>query len=469
MTINEIFTLVQNKDFEILHSRVAENTLEIEQEIIALKVRGDNINIQNPETGLTILHLICGGILENDLLDYFEAHHIVNTTEPLLCVAAQRGNTPAISWLLDKGQDINIQNIYSETPLHLAVGYGHLEAINLLLTNGADMTLTDIDGVNALMKFFVAGNQSDTDDIQIKILELLIQHCSNVNQIGEHTLIEYAMNPGFQEVPFFNKALLLLLGTRNVNVPLDIQEIFNYFSLEDNINQLFAVEGYEQHKMIAAGYNLYKALREYGEINNNQNALNTAAHINQVVLNNDADILEIAINSIKPHVLIPNIEQSNNIYLLRDNIIKCEELKKLVIRLRESDIALEEILDQRSPFYEFSTCLNHFEEAEIATVKRITEVFIKNLILPQLPEEESLREKLEIAITPEEKALLIQKIQAFGMKEVFSKGDIMYLICSFLDPQSASDFSYTNKNPLETLISFPDQEALGNIDDLHIS
>lgn len=77
--INDLAILCRNKDFETLRSKVDEHSAAAEQEILALSAQGANINPQDPETGLTILHLICAGYLDNILLSHFDAHHIINT------------------------------------------------------------------------------------------------------------------------------------------------------------------------------------------------------------------------------------------------------------------------------------------------------------------------------------------------------------------------------------------------------
>jgi ankyrin repeat protein len=70
----------------------------------------------------------------------------VNTTEAShnfapLHFAAGRGNTNIGKMLLDKNALINVQDIYGNTPLHIAVEKEHIPFIELLLTHGADQTI----------------------------------------------------------------------------------------------------------------------------------------------------------------------------------------------------------------------------------------------------------------------------------------------------------------------------------------
>lgn len=445
MTINKLFTLLKNRDRKALEDGIAQHTLEIEQEITSLKSQGADINPQDPEIELTLLHIICMGFLNNNLLAHFEAHHIINThTQTLLRVAADTSNSTAISWLLEKGQNINIQDDIGNTPLHAAVESGHLEVVKLLLENHADISLKNEREETALWQAFIPIDDTVSEEARVKIMELLIQYGSNVNALDDHgtSLIKQVTFDSFQEINNKCKALLLLLSAQDINIQLDDYLIFNYFSVQDNLNQLFAVEGYETQK-IAAGCNLYKALTQFSINNQNQVTLNIAAHVLELVRNH--------IDEVKPYILIQDIKQSKNIYLLRDNELKYEKLKGLRLGDIEEDFLL----------YQDLTFLNDIERAADGTSKRITEIFIKDLKLPELPEEQLLLKELQTAANPQEKTLAIQKLQAPSMKEVFHEGDLMGLICSFSDPQSASNFSYTNKNSLETLIQFPDQETLG--------
>lgn len=62
-----------------------------------------------------------------------------------------------ISWLQRtptaadrRGADINEKNNDGQTALFVAVGRGHLEAVNLLVENGADISEKSADGQTAL-------------------------------------------------------------------------------------------------------------------------------------------------------------------------------------------------------------------------------------------------------------------------------------------------------------------------------
>jgi len=70
----------------------------------------------------------------------------------LLCDAARRNDTRAITRLLDAGADINAPDIgqYGTPPLHWAAWRGQFEALRLLVGRGADIHLTNLYGGAAL-------------------------------------------------------------------------------------------------------------------------------------------------------------------------------------------------------------------------------------------------------------------------------------------------------------------------------
>ena len=52
--------------------------------------------------------------------------------------------------LLDKGANINIRNIFGNTPLHCVAVLGNMEAVRLLIEYGASLFLEDESEFNAL-------------------------------------------------------------------------------------------------------------------------------------------------------------------------------------------------------------------------------------------------------------------------------------------------------------------------------
>lgn len=59
------------------------------------------------------------------------------TGNPLICVAAERGETEVVAALLDHQANINARNSYQATPLYLAISFKHPETATFLIEKGA--------------------------------------------------------------------------------------------------------------------------------------------------------------------------------------------------------------------------------------------------------------------------------------------------------------------------------------------
>ena len=82
--------------------------------------------------------------------------------------AAYKGDVAEITALLEK-PDVKIDAVEKRglTPLMLAAGHGHADAVKLLLEKGADPKLKSKDGATALHKASEAGN--------LTVVELLLK------------------------------------------------------------------------------------------------------------------------------------------------------------------------------------------------------------------------------------------------------------------------------------------------------
>lgn len=56
---------------------------------------------------------------------------------------ARVGNVGAINLLIAYSAEVNIRNVFGNTPLHEAVKAGHFEAVKALVACGADVTMLD--------------------------------------------------------------------------------------------------------------------------------------------------------------------------------------------------------------------------------------------------------------------------------------------------------------------------------------
>ena len=78
------------------------------------------------------------------------------TTAPL--VAASRGHVEAITLLVKQGADVNLANKDGQTPTFRAAENGHANAIKALQSMGADLHKPNNDGVTPLAKAVEEGH-----------------------------------------------------------------------------------------------------------------------------------------------------------------------------------------------------------------------------------------------------------------------------------------------------------------------
>ena len=74
----------------------------------------------------------------------------INKFEKLLSVVKE-GNLYEVRTLLDKGTDVNSQDIHGRTFLMWASSNGHKDIVQLLIEKGAQLDIQDNDGWTALM------------------------------------------------------------------------------------------------------------------------------------------------------------------------------------------------------------------------------------------------------------------------------------------------------------------------------
>jgi len=93
--------------------------------------------------------------------------------------AATRGDTSAVSFLLDSGADVNVQDEGKATPLILAASSGSVRTIELLLLAGANVLLKDIRGGHAL--HYVARHQKYIAPVKLLLQAGATVNCRNIN------------------------------------------------------------------------------------------------------------------------------------------------------------------------------------------------------------------------------------------------------------------------------------------------
>ena len=98
----------------------------------------------------------------------------VNGWTPLHC-AARNGHKEIAELLLAKGADVGVKNKAGFTPLHLAAYWDHTKIVKLLIAEGADVNAKDEDGVTPLHEAALWGHN--------EVAELLIANGAEVNAI----------------------------------------------------------------------------------------------------------------------------------------------------------------------------------------------------------------------------------------------------------------------------------------------
>lgn len=90
-------------------------------------------------------------------------HSLTPSRRNLIHQAAESGTTEVLQYLLENnynktGMDINLSDLWGETPLHLAASK-QPALVGLLLKHGADPTVTQRDGVTPLHYPFIVANE----------------------------------------------------------------------------------------------------------------------------------------------------------------------------------------------------------------------------------------------------------------------------------------------------------------------
>ncbi|GIY59426.1 uncharacterized protein CEXT_444951 [Caerostris extrusa] len=121
---------------------------------------------------------------------------------PLLAKAVYLGCERAVDDLLEAGESVNERILDGSTPLMIAVDKGHVTIVQKLLKMGADMRLTQNNGMNV---FMIAVSKNDD-----KTFSLLWNHFSkndswifNQENSDGHTILIIAVERGFVEYAKF--------------------------------------------------------------------------------------------------------------------------------------------------------------------------------------------------------------------------------------------------------------------------
>ncbi|KAL3125270.1 hypothetical protein niasHT_000681 [Heterodera trifolii] len=99
---------------------------------------------------------------------------------PLMIAACDRSQTEIVTFLVENGANINLQNGDGATALMYACYQGNVDIVRLLLSHGANVELTDFTGYFALMTAAIGGS--------LEVCRLLVEEwAADVNQqTNEH-------------------------------------------------------------------------------------------------------------------------------------------------------------------------------------------------------------------------------------------------------------------------------------------
>ncbi|XP_026674113.1 uncharacterized protein LOC113465041 [Ceratina calcarata] len=188
-----------------------------------------------------------------------------------LHIAAANGRTNIVKYFVDeRGFDVNDTDSYEKTPLHLAAQGNHKDTVKVLLKNGSELDMHDIDWYTPLHHAV----RNKCIDI-VKILMVQSAHF-NINErtIGGFTVLHTAAEFGYLElVNLFlqNKANVSVRNEYNVT-PLHIAAIYGHLEVVNALISAGAIvnardiRGYTPlHNAIIQGHEaIEKVLLTYG-------------------------------------------------------------------------------------------------------------------------------------------------------------------------------------------------------------
>lgn len=139
----------------------------------------------------------------------------------IIHIATQFYNKKIYDLLFSLNPNINVKNIYGNTPLHIACLYGHVDAINQLLNKNANVNIKNNKGFTPLMMAvkFQNNNIKKTNplndprlSIVLIMVETLINYGANINNVNNnnetvlHILIKHAQTT--EHLSYIVKTLL---------------------------------------------------------------------------------------------------------------------------------------------------------------------------------------------------------------------------------------------------------------------
>ncbi len=180
----ELFYTLENTGLDSLSAEYHGSTLlhtaaRFGRDDILLHLIAAGIDVNGTDdTGQSPLHCGCEGSLREMRIAGMSSESIC-----LIYVASDK----VVKLLLKKGAEINMQNNYDETPLHISSKYGHLNIVKYLVDRNADIDTVSESGFTAL-HYAAAGM-----DMTIQNSEYLPYHSDNPQVV--ELLIDIGIDP----------------------------------------------------------------------------------------------------------------------------------------------------------------------------------------------------------------------------------------------------------------------------------
>lgn len=289
---------IKDKDgFTALHYAAKSN---LENIVKLLINKGLDINYKN-SMGDTPLHLSDSNLIpllvenganinDKNLEGYTRLHS-----------DARNGNTSSVEYLLSQNADIDSLSNELETPLMLALDISNWKVAKILLDNGADCNLTNINGFSPFVKLikgsaemyeisedwrinYFKKNQTDYYEDLIEVLKILISKTKEKNTI----IVEY--NPDYKEklvTPILieagiheHKKLFDLLIKNGININLTRPDgvtslmVAAYNGWEDSV-KLLLKKGASVNEPIKSGESEGETVLTMAISSNNKNIVKT--------------------------------------------------------------------------------------------------------------------------------------------------------------------------------------------------
>ena len=163
--------------------------------------------------------VVCSGCL--DLFHFCQGQRILSTE--CVCNACEFLHFPLLVFMIENGCDINIKNIYQETPLHCSARNGHLSIVEYLINHGVDINaqkkLQHRNNAvqrpnNIIIKSFqntgygFNRNNNNTplhysaEKGHFRIVECLVSHGADVNPINDDlfTPLHFSAEKGYIDI-----------------------------------------------------------------------------------------------------------------------------------------------------------------------------------------------------------------------------------------------------------------------------